>query len=215
MKISYKVKEVKKNVFLFEFQDQYDMCMTFLRYQEFYESPNPKFRGKRFKIVDFMEWYSKKFGKGLFTYPKDWGGFNFYGEIIAKVSSLIIEDHNHYDERMFEAYHKCKKKSDNKPFYIIGTLKGDDDAKDHEIAHAFFYLYPEYKKHMVKLVKKLDPDVRERINQELKKLGYTSYVFADEIQAYMSTGLHPSFDFYEEERGPFEEFFDRFLEKTK
>lgn len=215
MKVSYKIKEAKKNVFLFEFKNQYDMCMMFLRYQEFYESPSNRFRNKRFKIVDFMEWYSKKFGDGLFTYPKDWDGFNFYGDIVAQVSRLIIEDHNYYDECMFEAYHKCKKKSKDQPFYIIGTLKGNNDAKEHEIAHAFFYLYPEYKEHMTKLVKELKSDVKKKINNELKRLSYTSHVFLDETQAYMATGLNPSFDSYEKERDPFKEFFKEFLEKTK
>ena len=38
MKRSFKIKEVRPYVFLFEFTDQYDMSMHFLRYQEFYES---------------------------------------------------------------------------------------------------------------------------------------------------------------------------------
>jgi hypothetical protein len=219
MKVPYKVKEVKKNVFLLEFQDHYDMCMTFLRYQEFYESPNPKFRGKAFNILDFMKWYSSTFGEGIFTYPKDWDGFNFCDYIVPTLREKLKDkespDFNGYDEIMYKAWHKCASKANNKPFYIIGTLNGNDDAKEHEVAHAFFYLYPEYKKHMTKLVKELKPETKEKINQELKKLGYTSHVYLDETQAYMSTGLNPSFDSYEKERGPFKEFFKEFLEKTK
>jgi len=219
MKVSYKVKEVKRRVFLLEFQDHYDMCMTFLRYQEFYESPNPKFRGKPFKILDFMKWYSSTFGDGLFTYPKDWDGFNFPGYIVPTLREQLKDkespDFNEYDDIMYKAWHKCASKSDNKPFYIIGTLKDNDDAKEHEIAHAFFYLYPEYKKQMTQLVKELKPDIKEKINAELKRLGYTSHVYTDETQAYLSTALNPSFDSYEKERKPLEEFFKTFSEKTK
>jgi hypothetical protein len=55
--------------------------MTFLRYQEFYESPSKKFRGKSYKLLDFMKWYASE-NDGIFTYPRDWAGFNFPGSII-------------------------------------------------------------------------------------------------------------------------------------
>ena len=66
--MKYTLKEIKGGIFLVEFDNQYDLAMTFLRYQEFYESP--KFKGKRFTIIDFMEWYSKEYD-GAFTYTKD------------------------------------------------------------------------------------------------------------------------------------------------
>ena len=163
--------------------------------------------------------YSTAFGEGVFTYPIDWDGFNIPSDVVPTLREKLRDkecpDFNDYDEIMSKAWHKCAGKSDNKPFYIIGTLGGNDDAKEHEIAHAFFYLYPAYKKRMNKLVKELKPETREKINRELKRLGYTSHVFTDETQAYMSTGLNPSFDNYEDERGPFKDFFKEFSEKTK
>ena len=43
----FKITEVKPRIFLFEFKNHYDMCMYFMRYQEYYESASPKFRGNK------------------------------------------------------------------------------------------------------------------------------------------------------------------------
>lgn len=182
----FKFKEVKKNIFCLEFQEEYDMCMMFLRYQEFYESPSSRFRGKSFKILDFMKWYSLEFGNGSFTYPIDWAGFNFYGDVIREVNSLGIPDRNDYDREMAKVYKKCKKRAEGDKFYIIGVHE-DGGALSHEIAHGFFYINSEYKKEMVRLVKQMTPECREALEEYLTKVGYTPQVFVDEIQANMAT----------------------------
>jgi hypothetical protein len=185
MKKLFKLKEVKPNIFLLEFSNDYDMCMFFLRYQEFYESPSPKYRGKSFKILDFMRWYSFKFGHGAFTYPIDWSGFNFPDYVVQDAHDLGIIDFNDYDRQMWEVYQSCKNKTKDK-FYIIGVVKGNG-ALSHEIAHGFFYLNSQYKKEMTKLVKALAPEVRNAMNKYLLKVGYTPQVFIDETQANLAT----------------------------
>ncbi len=195
MKFPFTIEEVKPSIFLFLFKDYYDMSMHFLRYQEYYESASPKFRGKNFEIFDFMRWYSKKYGKGAFTYPKDWGGFNIPGEVITKVYPNII-DYNKYDNAMWQAYMDCSLKrgniSKNPQFYIIGATNKGPTLR-HEIAHGFFYNISEYKKEMTALVKSLKPSVRKHINKTLKNMGYTPKVYIDETQAYMATGLVEAF----------------------
>ena len=47
IKIDYKIEQVKPKVFAVIIEDRYDRAMTFLRVQEFYESPNPAFRGNK------------------------------------------------------------------------------------------------------------------------------------------------------------------------
>ena len=95
MNKAFKIKEIKPNIFLFEFKHNYDMCMHFLRYQEYYESSSPKYRGKAFEIFDFMRWYSLKYGKGAFTYVDDWDGFNIPSHIIWSLWNLnLIPDKN-------------------------------------------------------------------------------------------------------------------------
>jgi hypothetical protein len=187
--MKFKIKEVRPRIFLFEFKDRYEMCMTFLRYQECYESPNPKFRGKIFSILDFMEWYSKKDGGTAFTYPQDWSGFNMPAQIIPWIyNSKELQDPNKYDFAMYQAYLKCKEKYNDDNFCIIGAEKGQLDTLKHEIAHGFFYLIPEYRKEMTALVKALPKSYFKKACQALSELGYTKQVFIDECQAYLSTG---------------------------
>jgi hypothetical protein len=187
----YTLSEVKPKVFLLDFKQSYDLCMFFMRYQEFYESPSPQFRGKAWEWVDFMKWYSKKYGKGAFTYAIDWSGFNIPGEVINQIWELGIRDPNIYDYEMRTVYRECKAiaKGD---FYLIGAV-GKNGALKHEIAHGFFYTTPEYKKEMTKLVKALDPALRKGMNKVLSGMGYTPKVYIDECQAYLSTG--PSYHF--------------------
>lgn len=185
MKKPFTLKEIKPKIFLLTFTDHYDMCMYFLRYQEYYESASPKFRGKSFEILDFMKWYSAKYGKGAFTYPIDWAGFNFPGHTIKEVWDKGITDKNIYDYEMKEVYKICQESAGDK-FYIIGVVKGNG-ALEHEIAHGFFYLNPDFKKEMVKLVSQLDKGLRKSFNSFLSKIGYTPKVYMDETQANLAT----------------------------
>ncbi len=190
----FTIEEVKPKIFHFNFKDQYQLAMHFLRYQEFYESPNPKFRNHGFTILDFMEWYSKAFGNGSFTYPLDWVGFNVPNKVFERAIEKSPEE-NKYDTTMIEAYFQCKQKAGAK-FYIIGSV-GDKTsqfyAMKHEVAHGFFYLNPTYKKEMTKLVKALKPRLRNDMFAAFKKIGYTPQVYVDECQAYFSTGIPDRF----------------------
>lgn len=218
MKRAFKIKEVKPGIFLFEFRQHYDMCMHFLRYQEFYESASPQFRGKGFDIFSFMKWYSMKYGKGAFTYAIDWNGFNIPSNIIFDMwNQHLIPDKNIYDYEMYEAWKECNDKANGKKFYIIGVVRGNK-ALSHEIAHGLFYLYPEYKKEMKKLVKELGPVIRKNFNSTLSKLGYTSKVYVDETQAYMATGLPEACHKPEQwatERKAFANYYKKFLRTIK
>ena len=51
-----KVKKITDRVYLVTFTNRFDLTMTFMRYQEYYESP--KFRNKIFSLAEFMRWYS-------------------------------------------------------------------------------------------------------------------------------------------------------------
>lgn len=221
----FKCFEVKPNIYLLEFKDHYDMAMHFLRFQEYYESPNPKFRGKPFEIFDFMEWYSKNHN-GVFTYPMDWGGFNIPGDVIDKcLHDCMMENikRNKYDGKMYQVWNRLAflSRPDNWPeddykFYLLGAVAKDRDTLSHEIAHGLFYTTPSYKKEMTALVKALPVKLRNKIYKRLEKLGYTKEVFVDECQAYMATGLmRPYVGMHKKERQPFIKLFKKYNEKKK
>lgn len=181
----YSIKSVYPGIYLIKFKDDYNMAMHCLRYQEFYESPNSKFKGKSFTIFDYMEWYFKKVG--CFTYPQDWAGFNFPAHIVKDVIEKGIPDKNKYDEEISNIYNYCRSLHSSDNFYMIFSLDGQ--TTKHEIAHGLFYLNKDYKKEMKKLVSELPSDAYGAIKQELKNLGYCSSVYVDECQAYFATGL--------------------------
>lgn len=179
--------EVRDRIWRLHFKSPYDLAMHFLRYQENYESPNPKFREHQFSILDFMEWYSYEYGGGSFTYPSDWSGFNVPSEVIRRVLEGGIPDENRYDEFMRSTYDSCRSRSGDK-FYLIGTF-GRSSAFKHEVAHGLYYVDPSYRSRMDELVDSLSKSSFRKLVKYLTKIGYAESVMVDEVQAYMATGL--------------------------
>jgi hypothetical protein len=104
--INYKIEKVKPKIFAIIIEDSYDRAMTFLRIQEFYESPNPAFRGnKDFSFSEYMKWYTKEYGKG-FTYGTDWSGFNVPLEIAYTCYDTLTDRYTDYDDVMESIIHK-------------------------------------------------------------------------------------------------------------
>lgn len=185
--MNYEIIKAADNIFWLKGDNQYDMNMLFCRYQEYYESPNEKFQGNSFTLLDFMEWYAKEH-EDVFTYTVDWGGFNFPSRIINEVIKLGIPDPNKYDAEMAAIHKKISDKawedySDH--YYLIGSCTTEIDP--HEFGHGCYGTISEFKKEMNTLVNKLDGKIYDRLCKFLLDLGYTERVFDDEIQAYLST----------------------------
>lgn len=178
-----RLENIYPGLYFLRFKDNYDMCMTFLRYQEKYESPNPKFRNKYFLILDFMEWYAKEKG-GIFSYTKDWSGFNLPDKVFEKNWYKNIPDKNKYDELMFKIYKDITKDVKCNKFYLIAAI--DEGSIEHEIAHGFYYLNSKYKRQMNCLINELPKLFVQDTNKWLKSVGYATKVFKDETQAYLS-----------------------------
>jgi len=125
------------HIYHLQFEDAYDTAMHFLRFQEYYESL--KYRGQVFTLIDYMEWYSKNYGEGIFSYPDDWTGFNVPGNVLIEVTESEIPDFNKYDIQMRALVETVREEEKGHPFYFIGTTVGDDPGTlDHEISHALY-----------------------------------------------------------------------------
>ncbi len=196
-KFQYTLTEIKPNIFHLSFgKDKFALAMAFLRAQEFYESPNPQFKGTKFRILDFIEWYSKNQNDfNSFTYADDWAGFNVPSWVLDKLYFGIGDlDINKYDYLMEQIYYNMKWKLRDEslkgtPFYLIGSSEGDKETLKHEIAHGFYYLNPEYKQEMQNLISEIPENIKKKIVDWLSENMYHEDVFDDEIQAYFSTGL--------------------------
>lgn len=195
-----KLRKLAPKIYCLEFDNAYDLSMTFLRCQEFYESP--KFRDTYFTLSDFMEWYSKNYGDGAFTYPVDFVGFNLPSRVIMNVmAKLKVEKYDvwtPYDQLMFDTWGKIVKDMPDQnryecSFYLIGVMepKKDKHTLYHELAHALFTTDPDYQKKMGALVNALPEKVWKSMTKKLKARGYADNVYDDEAQAYFASQLHP------------------------
>lgn len=187
--MSFEFKEIRPKIYLLSFDNGYDLAMHFLRFQEYYESPNPKFRKHVFSLIEYMEWYSKSFGNGSFTYMSDWGGFNIPGWVLHDVFKKGVPDWNKYDAFMKKLFDQIRKKY-GKDFYLIGIKKGEEDTFKHELAHALWTVEPKYKELVQENIKSMPKDVYKFIRKYLLDNMYDESVVDDEVQAYLSTGLN-------------------------
>ncbi len=192
----FSLKQVRPKVFLLHFDQQYDVTMHFLRYQEYYESP--VWRNKIFCLLEYMDWYSKEYGKGAFSYTTDWGGFNIPSSVLDEVNPEVIPDFNGYDEFMHCMAERIRREIVDDTFYLIGTYGDDSGHLDHEISHAYYYLYPEYKKLQILALGFGGPEGQpfpkgtktwqDQGRQVLLEQGYCEEVLKDELIAYAATG---------------------------
>ena len=170
----------KHNILLLKADNQYELTSTFWRLQEYYESP--KFRNKFPSIEEYMDWYAAEYGN--FTYFTDWCGFNVPGNIVRK---FFKDTPYHLFEKEFKMYELIKKyiEGDEK-FYLLGVYT-DDATLDHEYSHAFYHLFPKYKKEQSGLLNRLSASYRSQIGKNILEKGYHKSVLLDETIAYLST----------------------------
>lgn len=187
--IEYKIDKVKDNIFHCVIKDTYELGMTFCRLQEFYESPYKEIKGKKFNLLDFMSLYVKRRNECFFSYPLDWCGFNIPDNVFRKFQSIQFDDINKYDITINHMYRNILSEMSDNRFYLIASDGGDKVTLKHEICHALYYLNKDYKKITNKLISdNLNSKIKDKLEASLKLLGYSSKVYNDEIQAYLSTG---------------------------
>lgn len=185
MKIEYTLKEVKPNIFAVIVPNDYDRAMLFCRVQEFYESDCNLFNGNDFSLWEYMRWYSAK-NKGVFTYTKDWSGFNIPFKV-ALNCMVGNKELSPYDKVMEDIIDEILLTDNPVNAYIIGTKTDKGLTFRHEMAHALYYTNKDYKYMADKLINTIPLEYYNIMVINLLNLGYDKWVIDDEIQAYMST----------------------------
>lgn len=180
----YKLKQVSEKIFAVIVPNKYDLGMLFCRVQEFYESPNNKFKNSKFSIWDYHEWYSKN-NSGCFSYPSDWSGFNLPTKVaIDCYKKNKVE--TPYDKVFIEILNKIKINES----YIIGINKINTSTFFHELCHGLYYVDSNYRREMDDLTRKISKINYQKFKNNLKQKGYCPAVTDDEIQAYMATEVN-------------------------
>ncbi len=190
------VYHVKKGIYAVLVHDKYDRAMLFCRYQEFYESPFENIKGQPFDLMSYMRTYKNHKNSNVFTYPKDWMGYNIPSHSLKECLSNVFVKHT--KECGINVYDYCMKDivdsitqhlGSEKPFYILGVDNLESDVMEHEVAHGLFYTDNEYKEKTIAAYNKLPHNVKEEMKNILLDMGYCEEVIIDETQAYLSCGL--------------------------
>ncbi len=179
-----KIQSTKNNIIVLKEDNQYKLAATFMRMQEYYESP--KFRQQSIDLEEYMDWYAEEYGN--FTYTSDWNGFNVPGNIVRQffnlhADSLSKKELNLRD--LLSTYIQSEEK-----FYVIGIHK-EQNYFEHEYSHAYYYLNSEYKTEMDKQLIELGIEFKSHVNNVLSKEGYHDAVYDDEAVAYLATSTMP------------------------
>jgi len=174
--------KLAEKIHLLTFENQKDITSTFLRFQEYYESPN--FRGKIFSLDEYRQWYVKTSPNGIrtgeFTYYSDWNGFNIPSYVLKPFYDGKFNPLSEAEEKLLEIF-----KNEDGVFYIIGIHKENkkiDQLLTHETAHGFFHTNDDYRNNVKQIISKYDTG---SIREELRtKAGYHEEVLEDEVHAY-------------------------------
>jgi hypothetical protein len=178
--------EFDERILHINFTTQHELCATMLRMQEFYESPYTNINGKFFTLKEYKT--TCRDDTGIFDYYTAWSGFNIPGYIVI---DFYRKFYPHYYKRELKIYaaiqNFIENYSDN--FYIIATFGGADDTstRDHELAHAMYYLESEYRDNCNDILKQMSLDDLVHVSEKILSMGYNESVLFDEIQAYLST----------------------------
>lgn len=177
---------------LLGFPTQRELCESFVRVQEFYESPLLDIRGHYFTLEQFKTRYVPKHPDkatpGEFTYFADWHGFNVPGHIVEQFAGKFAHDMTTFEDMLVGLVRAQKGKA-----YVIGWHEdsGDrDNALAHELVHARWYLSPKWRENAEALVDQFtanNPVLAGTWAHLLMEWGYSPEVLKDETQAYFAT----------------------------
>lgn len=190
------IKNINDKIVLLTFDDQIEAANAMIRFQEYYESPDPTIRGKIFTTGYLKHRYSvrprSRAGGFLYvggrTYEGDYNGFNFPSKTLKPFIRGFFDPLTLAEAEIVEIF---KYRTDD--FYIIAVHSdgpSEDHCLDHEIAHGLYGTNPEYKRQVDEYFSVLSEDQCSELAKFQKVLidwGYADdpYIMRDESHAYL------------------------------
>jgi len=163
------------------YETQYLLASSFMRLQEFYESPYEDIHDCYFTREHYEDLYASK--NGNFTYYQDWAGFNIPLSCVRKFWH-IFRHHDLYEKECRLLVSISKALADKGMQYLIGVVDGDTMSLNHELAHGLYATNTKYHADMSRLVANVDT---KKLRKKLMDMGYDGDKVDDEVQAYLST----------------------------
>ncbi len=155
---------------------QDELGLTFMRFQEHYESSNPEFKDKIFTQGQLKRWYSETYGANM--YHQHWVGFNFPSTVLLPFKDGLFDPLTIEENRLLELFKYRKDK-----FYIIGAQT--NSILRHELAHALYSSNPKYKQEIEQFLSKNKVKIKQ-VSKYILDKGYSQDVLYDELQAYIT-----------------------------
>tara|TARA_Y100000034_G_scaffold136409_1_gene212696 strand:- start:7621 stop:8229 length:609 start_codon:yes stop_codon:yes gene_type:complete len=177
-----KLKNIKENIYQVDFSSREELLKTFIRFQEYYESP--EFKGKDFSVEEYAEWYKENYNKEEFTYYSDWSGCNVPSYIFKDFRNGKISNLSEREKSLLD----CLPKEGD--FYVIGTFDGGKKyVIEHETCHGLYFTDAKYRNRVLTLLEDYESHLKE-VKDFVLNLGYHEDVLLDEVHAYIATTSH-------------------------
>jgi hypothetical protein len=171
-----KLKKQPYNSVWISADSQKELGETFIRFQEFYEHPNKKYKNKTFTLGDIKNYYSLKYGADI--YSELWIGFNFPSLVLVPFKQGLFDPLTPQEKELLGL---LKYRNDN--YYIIGAQ--NNSTLRHELSHAMYGYDIKYKESIDSFIKK-NAKGFSKVSQHIVKKGYDKSVLNDELQAYIT-----------------------------
>lgn len=155
---------------------QEELGLTFMRFQEYYESANPTFKNGIFTLGQLKRWYSETYGAN--NYHNMWIGFNFPSTVFTPFKEGLFDPLTVEETRLLDLF---KYRSDK--FYVIGAQSSS--VLRHELSHALYASNIKYKKEIDSFLQKNKKKLQKPLHYISSK-GYCDDVLYDELQAYIT-----------------------------
>lgn len=167
-------RRIADGIYLLRFKTQFELAATFLRVQEYYESP--RFHGRIFSLEQFMDWYAERYGN--FTYYQDWTGFNVPSTAFKPFYDGKFDPLSEKEKALLRLFKGLRGR-----FYVIGVCdSGGKDSFSHELAHALFFIDDGYRRAVRLAMRRYDTG---KLARRIADAGYAKHVLPDETQAYI------------------------------
>jgi hypothetical protein len=171
-----KLKKQPYNSVWISADTQKELGETFIRFQEYYESPSRKYRNQIFTLGDIKNYYSLQYGSDL--YSDLWIGFNFPSSVLIPFKQGLFDPLTSQEKELLGS---LKYRHDQ--FYIIGAQ--NNSTLRHELSHAMYGYDTRYKNEIDSYIQKNKKGFT-KVYKHILKRGYDKSVLNDELQAYIT-----------------------------